>query len=307
MPSPLYPAPLKKKDTIAVIAPSGQLKDTHHFSRGVTFLEEMGFNVRYPRELWPGDNYLADSDENRALELNKAFSDPEIKGIISMRGGYGCLRMIDRIDLRQIFQNPKIVVGFSDITVLLNYLYMQTGLISFHGPGVTSLSKGTNSSHESLYHCLTGKWRKVFPPKKIEVLKKGPSSSGPLVGGNLASLVTLLGTPYDFSWDGKIVFLEDINEPIYRIDRMLTQLFLAKKLTNISGLILGDFSVSSYQDDIEKLRYKEQVWSRTLELCEHTPFPVWADFPCGHGSENITFPLGAMAEMNREKTELIFR
>ncbi len=307
IPSPLHPAPLKKGDTLAVIAPSGQLRDFHHFTKGVTLLEEMGFHVIFPRQLWPGQDYLSDSDQNRALEFNKAYANPEIKGIISMRGGYGCLRMIERIDLKQITQHPKIVVGFSDITVLLNYLYTRTGLVSFHGPVVTSLNNGTNFSHESLYHCLTGKWRTAISPKRLEILKDGPNNSGPLVGGNLASLVTLLGTPYDFSWDKKIVLLEDIDEPPYRIDRMLTQLFLANKFTAISGLILGDFSFSSYQDDIEKLRYKEQVWNRILDLCEHTTFPVWANFPCGHGSENITIPLGAMAEMNREKASVVFR
>jgi len=306
IPSPLFPAPLKKGDTLAVIAPSGQMKDFHLFSRGIILLKEMGFQVKFPRELWPGVEYLADSDENRALEFNKAISAPEIDGIIAMRGGYGCLRMIDRIDLKQIVRFPKVVVGFSDITVLLNYLYAQTGLVSLHGPVVTSLKNCTNSSMASLYHGLTGKWRTAIYPQKLEILKDGSSSSGPVVGGNLASLVTLLGTQYDFSWDRKIVILEDIDEPPYRIDRMLTQLFLANKLNNISGLILGDFSMSSYQDDIEKLRYKEQVWNRTMELCEHRSFPVWANFPCGHCSENITFTLGAMAEMNREKSALVF-
>jgi len=305
--TPLYPLPLRKGDTLGVIAPAGQLKNVFGFTRGVTILEEMGFQVKFPRELWPGVDYLADSDENRGVEFNKQYSDPQIKGLIVMRGGYGCLRMIDRIDLKQIIRNPKIIVGFSDISILHNYLHQKTGLVSFHGPVVTSLHKATSSSLRSFYHSITGGWRTSVAPQKIELLKNGASCFGPLVGGNLASIITLLGTPYDFNWQEKIVFLEDVGEPLYRIDRMFTQLFLAGKMENISGLILGDFSVSEYQDEIEKLRYKERIWTRVLELCNHATFPVWANFPFGHCSENITLPFGAIAEMNREKTRLVFK
>jgi muramoyltetrapeptide carboxypeptidase len=223
-----------------------------------------------------------------------------------MRGGYGCLRMLDQIDIKQASLHPKIIVGFSDITVLQNFLYEKTGLISFHGPVVTSLYNTTQPSLERLFHCLTGNWRGPVSPQNVEVLQAGSSASGPLVGGNLASMVTLLGTPYDFSWENKIVFLEDIDEPPYRIDRMLTQLFLAGKFNNISGLILGDFSLSSFQDDIEKIRYREQVWTRILEICEHTDFPIWANFPYGHCRHNFTLPLGATGLMDREKTSLVF-
>lgn len=303
---PLHPLPLKKGDTIAIIAPAGQLKELPPFTRGVKILEEMGFQTRFPRILWPGVDYLSDSDKNRGLEFNKCIADPEVKGLIMMRGGYGCLRMINQIDLKLVTHNPKVIVGFSDITILQNFLYEQTGLISFHGPVVNSLHDATKSSLEKLYHCLIGNWHAVAAPRNIEVLQAGPSSFGPLIGGNLSSLVTLLGTPFDFSWDDKIVFLEDIDEPLYRIDRLLTQLFLAGKLKNISGLILGDFSVTAFQDEIEKIRYKERVWTRILEICRDTNFPIWANFPIGHCRQNITLPLGATVLMDREKTSLVF-
>jgi muramoyltetrapeptide carboxypeptidase len=304
--SPLCPPALKKGDTIAVIAPSGQLKEFPPFAKGIRILEEMGFGVKFPRSLWPGIDYLSDSDENRGVEFNRLLSDPEVKGLIMMRGGYGCLRMLDQIDIKQVTRHPKVIVGFSDITVLQNFLYENTGLMSLHGPVVTSLHTSTQQSLERLFHCLTGNWRGPITPQNVEVLQAGPSSSGPLVGGNLASLVTLLGTPYDFKWDGKIVFLEDIDEPPYRIDRMLTQLFLAGKFKNINGLILGDFTLTAFQDDIEKLRYREQVWKRILEVCEHGDFPIWANFPYGHCHHNITLPLGAIGLMDREKTSLVF-
>lgn len=303
---PLHPLPLDKGDTVGIIAPAGQLKESVAFAKGIRILEEMGFMVKYPRNLWPGVEYLSDNDENRGLEFNKLLADPEVRGLIMLRGGYGCLRMIDRIDLKQVTRNPKLIVGFSDITILQNFLYEQTGLMSLHGPVVTSLHRATPSSLERLYHCLTGNWHTPVTPRNVEVLKAAPTSSGPLVGGNLASLITLLGTPFDFNWDNKIVLLEDIDEPLYRIDRMLTQLFLAGKLKNIAGLILGDFSLTAFQDGVEKNRYKEQVWSRILEICRHLSFPIWANFPNGHCRQNITLPLGATAVMDREKTSLIF-
>jgi muramoyltetrapeptide carboxypeptidase len=307
MKPPLHPTPLKKGDTIGIIAPAGQLQDKTRFMRGVGILHDMGFQVKFPRDLWPGPEYLADSDDNRGYEFNSLLRDEEINGLISMRGGYGCLRMLDKIDIASVARNPKILVGFSDITILQNYLYEQTGLVSFHGPVVTSLSEVTEDALASFYYCLTSIRPHRIGSKHIEILRDGPDIAAPLIGGNLTSLVTLLGTRYDFSWDNKIVFLEDINEPAYKIDRMLTQLKLAGKLDNIAGLILGDFSTSASRDETEKLHYRESVLNRVLELCPAQAMPVWGNFPSGHCSCNLTFPLGALAEMKRGKTQLLFQ
>lgn len=307
MKPPLHPTPLKKGDTIGIIAPAGQLQDKTRFMRGVGVLHDMGFQVKFPRDLWPGSEYLADSDDNRGYEFNSLLRDEEVNGLISMRGGYGCLRMLDKIDIASVARNPKILVGFSDITILQNYLYEQTGLVSLHGPVVTSLSEVTRDALASFYYCLTNMRPHSIGSKHIEILRDGPDIAAPLIGGNLASLVTLLGTRYDFSWDNKIVFLEDTNEPAYKIDRMLTQLKLAGKLDNIAGLILGDFSTSASRDETEKLHYRELVWSRVLELCPSHSMPVWGNFPSGHCSWNLTFPLGAVAEMKRGKTQLLFQ
>ncbi len=307
--TPLFPAPLKKGDTIGVIAPAGQLHDKTRFTQGIKILHEMGFKVKFPRDLWPGPEYLADSDDNRGYEFNRLFRDQEIKGLISLRGGYGCLRMLEKIDIAAVADNPKILVGFSDITVLQNYLYTQTGLVSFHGPVLTSLGGATRDTLSSLYACLTSVNTRDYSveSKHIEILQDGPTVIAPLIGGNLASLMTLLGTQYDFSWDNKIVFLEDTNEPAYKIDRMLTQLKLAGKFNNIAGLILGDFSTSTSRNETEKLRYKEAIWRRFLELCPGHALPVWGNFPSGHCSCNLTFFLGAVAEMRRGEKRLLFQ
>ncbi|TKB27373.1 LD-carboxypeptidase [Desulfopila sp. IMCC35006] len=307
MRAPLYPPPLKKGDTVGIIAPAGQLQDKSRFMQGVAILQEMGFAVKYPPQLWPGPGYLADSDDKRGFEFNHLVEDPEINGLICLRGGYGCLRMLEKIDLDLLTRNPKIVAGFSDITLLQNFLHQQIGLVSLHGPVVTSLAGATEDSLAVFYDCLTS----IKPPRmvynQVEVLRHGATVTAPLIGGNLASLVTLLGTPYDFSWDDKIVFLEDINEPAYKVDRMLTQLYLARKLEKIAGLILGDFSTSACCNEIEKIRYRNAIWDRILELCPVHSIPVWGDFPSGHCARNLTFPLGAMAEMDSGVRSLFFQ
>jgi muramoyltetrapeptide carboxypeptidase len=304
---PLYPALLKKGDTIGIIAPAGQLRDEAAFMQGVEVLREMGFRVKYPRNLWPGAGYLADNDDNRGYEFNRLVQDGEIKCLMAMRGGYGCLRMLDKIDIALVSRNPKILVGFSDITLLQNYLYAQTGLVSYHGPVVTSLGQASENARARLLSCLTNKTVSGIDSPLIKVLRDGPEATAPLIGGNLASLVSLLGTRYDFSWDNKIVFLEDINEPSYKIDRMLTQLKLAGKLDKIAGLILGDFKMSASLGETEKNGYREAVWIRGLELCADLNIPVWGNFPSGHCPENLTFPLGAVTLMERNKTRLLFR
>jgi len=304
---PLYPSPLKKGDTIAVIAPAGQLQDQHRFLQGIEILRAMGLKVTFPQELWPGESYLADTDENRADEFNRLIADKSIKGLISMRGGYGCLRMLGKIDTGLVADNPKILVGFSDITVLQNYLYERTGLVSLHGPVVTSLANATEKSLAGLHSALTNPIPGSVISRQIVVLRDGPEVTAPLIGGNLASLVTLLGTPYDFSWDGKIVFLEDINEPAYKIDRMLTQLQLAGKFDNITGLILGDFSTASSRNENDHFHYRQQVWQRALELCTGRQFAVWGNFPSGHCADSVTFPLGALTVMESSTSRLCFQ
>ena len=306
MKAPLYPPPLQKGDRIGIVAPAGQLQDPARLIRGVAILEQMGFQVKFPANLWPGHHYLADNDKNRAEEFNRLIRDDDIKGLICLRGGYGCLRMLDKIDLAAVARRPKIVAGFSDITILQNFLYAQTGLVCLHGPVITALDGATE---ECLAH-FNDRLRNIVPPrivsKQIEVLRSGRSAAAPLIGGNLASLVSFLGTPYDFSWDDKIVFLEDINEPTYKIDRMLTQLQLAGKLDKIAGLILGDFSMSACTKATEISRYRDTIWKRILELCADLSAPIWANFPSGHCPANLSFPLGATAVMESAANTLIF-
>lgn len=303
----LTPTPLTKNDCIGLVAPAGQLPDAKRFETGVRILSEMGFEPRFPRAMWPGYGYLADSDANRLEELHQNFAAPDVKGVMAARGGYGCLRLAQNIDLQLVRQQRKMLVGFSDISLLLNQVVHQSGLICLHGPVVTSLCDCTQPALERFYHCITGNWRKGISANNLEILRGEGEVEGMLVGGNLSTLMTVLATPIDFSWDDKIVLLEDISEPLYRVDRMLTQLSLTGKFDNVRGVILGDFNFGANLDFIEKMRNLEYIWNRILELTHNSQAAVWANFPAGHCPDNLTLPLGATAVMGCGSGELKFR
>ncbi len=300
------PYPLQAGAVIAIIAPAGQIRDHHEFNAGIRLLTEMGFEPRFPRDLWPGTGYLADTDANRAYEFNRMWADNEVSALLAMRGGYGCLRMVAQIDLEQVRSRPKMLIGFSDITVLHNACCHQTSLISLHGPTLCSLADSNKESLERFHQCLTGNWRAPLQMPGVEVLRGTDEARGRLIGGNLSTLLTLLGTPFEPELAGRILFLEDIGEPPYRIDRMLTQLWLAGKLQNVAGIILGDFSYSKTMDTNEQIRHHEIIWNRVLQLTSHRQIPVWGGFPVGHGPANMTLPHGAEAIMDSRNGSLYF-
>jgi muramoyltetrapeptide carboxypeptidase len=289
------PPPLVHGDTIGIVAPSGQLQNRERFESGVKALQEMGFKVRFPPLLWPGSGYFADQDASRAAEFNRTWADPEVRAVMAVRGGYGCLRILDRIDLQQVRQMPKLFIGFSDITVLHTFLHQNTGLISLHGPVLTSLAQSSIPALERFHQCLLGNWTDTLTGK-MEVLRGGRPCRGILTGGNLSSIVSLLGTRFAPLWKDRIVFLEDTNEPFYRLDRMLTQLFYAGMFKNVNGLILGDFSIADPQE----------VRQRALELTARIGIPVWGGFPTGHCNDNLTLPIGAQTIMESDTFTLQF-
>lgn len=289
----ILPPSLKPGDTIGVIAPAGQLRDRELFFQGVKVLQQLGFQVKFPRDLWPGTDYLSDDDRNRAEEFNRLWADSEVKALICMRGGYGSLRMLPFIDIDQIKKSPKLLIGFSDITILQNYIYEKTGISSLHGPVVTSLSSSDTMTIQLLGQSLTGDFAAMLQEKQIELLHGTNGGEGILLGGNLASLVTLLGTPYDINFNKRFLLLEDVGEPIYRIDRMLTQLFYAGKLDHVSGILLGDFSINDNDSSSEKIRQHEMVWKRVIELVGQRDIPVLANISSGHTDHNMPILLGS--------------
>lgn len=302
----ITPSPLKKGDCIGLFAPAGYPDDLDVYYRGIHLLKEHGFRVKEPARFWPGEDYLSDSDYNRSEELNRLWNDPQVNGMLALRGGYGCLRILDTIDLKAVKRFPKLLIGFSDISVLHSYLNEQTGLVTMHGPVLTTLHELDRPSMNRFLYSLLGKWNREIVSPGLEILKQADTVQGILTGGNLSSLATLLGTKFKPDWRGKIIFLEDIQEPIYRLDRLFTQLTLAGMFDGIGGLILGDFSTSPAQDRMEKIQHTEKVWNRVLDLTADLQIPVWGGFSTGHISANMTLPVGAIAKMNSRKGALEF-
>jgi muramoyltetrapeptide carboxypeptidase len=294
---PILPPRLKRGDTIGLFCPAGPVRDVQRLRAGIKLIEDMGFAVKVRGPVEPREGYLADSDERRAEHLHALWSDEEVKAILAVRGGYGCLRMVEQLDWELFRRQPKFLAGFSDVTVLLNNLVVRSGLVAIHGPMAATLARSDERSLVSLFALLTGEVEERITPKSLEVLRGG-TGGGRLVGGNLTSLVHLLATPWDCTWERCILVLEDTNEPLYRLDRMLTQLALAGRLERLAGLVLGDFDPGG-NDRLAGMRLQEAVWSRVMELAG-SGFPVWGHFPAGHRENNLALPIGMEAVMESD-------
>jgi len=298
---PIVPCPLRRGDRIGLFSPAGPVRDKNRVAAGVRLLHELGFRTRQLRSTREGLDYLAADDRTRADELHTLWADDEIQALMAVRGGYGCLRIIDNLDFALFRSRPKLLIGFSDVTVLLNTISERAGLITLHGPVVSSLIDCDRESLEAFASLLYGDLHEYRFPRQVEVLRPG-SASGILRGGNLATVVHMLGTPWETSWEGALLFLEDTGEPMYKIDRMLTQLNLSGRLKNLAGLILGTFDSREVTDG---RRLQEQVWSRVLELTAQCGYPVLGGFPAGHLETNHPLPIGAQATLDTGSGRLL--
>lgn len=282
----LRPPPLEKGQTIGLAAPAGPIQEDV-LRQGLQLLRDCGVKkVKYAADICRRENYLAGSDHRRLAELHELWDDDEVKAIVAVRGGYGCARLLPGLDFDLIRHKPKILVGFSDLTILVNAIHQRTGLVTFHGPMLSTLVRDGRPALESMLNELSSRTQQTLKIKGLELLRPG-QAQGRLMGGNLTCLAQMLATPYEPAWDGAILLLEDINEPAYRVDRLLTQLSLAGRLRKVGGVILGDFLDSGTQPIADL----ELVWQRTLELTR-AEIPVWANFPAGHGSRNLLLPMG---------------
>lgn len=255
---------------------------------GITILESSGFKVRLASHVYDTEGYMAGKDEDRLNDLHAMLHDQEIKAVFCARGGYGILRLLDRISYDLIRINPKILVGYSDITALLMAAHAMTGLITFHGPMVRELHRSHQDNWMNLLRLLTSDKPAKLDFSECSVLAPG-RAKGPLFGGNLSLICHLLGTPFLPSLDGCILFLEDRGEALYRLDRMLTHLALTGRLKGISGLIAGQFEGCGEVGDINRL---------LLDIISGLGIPLVSGFPIGHGKQNLTLPLGLTADLD---------
>lgn len=291
----IKPSKLKPGDTVGVISPAGAVSPSD-LEAGLHFLRTNGFTVRVAPHVYDRWEYLAGKDEDRLSDLENVFQDPDIKAIFCSRGGYGSMRLLDRIDYDLIRKNPKIIVGYSDVTALLAAIYKKTGLVTFHGPMVKGFSSLPEKAWGNLARMMSSEQPPSFIPMEGYPLRGG-NATGLIMGGNLSLICRLLGTPFMPSLAGCILFLEDRGEETYRLDRMLTHLALAGSLEGLKGLIVGQFIDCGDPAAINRL-IKERFAPMNI--------PMAAGFPLGHGPENTTLPLGIPAELDTEEMTLSF-
>lgn len=290
------PPSLRLGDKIGIAAPAGPF-DHDKFKRGIASLEKMGFAVFAPENLFRKNGYLAGSDDLRAEVLNDLFRDPSIKAIICARGGFGSIRILEQLDLEAVRQQPKVFVGFSDVTVLLSFFFAHCGLVTLHGPMVTTLAEADEEAETALFHALTSGKKLKIKPKSGLTIKQGVAE-GPVLGGNLTTLCHLVGTPFQPDLRGCILLIEDVGEAPYRIDRMLIQMKLAGCLDGIAGLMLGSF---------QKCGRIESIYKIVERIFRDSEIPILAGFEIGHGKRNITIPIGLPATLDAGNHFLLFQ
>jgi muramoyltetrapeptide carboxypeptidase len=295
-------------DVIGILSPASPLygEKLNHYEKGLEYLVQSGYRICEGRAVRSQFGYLAGSDEERAQDFNSFFQNPEIKAIICSRGGYGSARILAKIDYTVVQQNPKIFVGYSDITVLQLALFQKCRLVTFSGPMVAmDLGRGLEPYTEhSFWQQMTLPAEHSFHMQEIAippVVYRNGFAEGRLVGGCLTSLNNLLGTGYLPDFSDSILILEDVAEEIYKIDRYLLQLLQAGILARIRGLVFGQF-IDCHQPQGEKpsLTLDEvfRYYSDRLKV------PVMANFPYGHGRMKFTLPLGCLVRMDTLKGEI---
>lgn len=298
---PLHKPPrLRPGDCIGIISPAARV-DAERLRRGCRALEELGFVVRLGEHVLARHRFLAGTDAQRAHELSAMFRDPTVQAIFCSRAGYGSGRLLPRLDFRLLAQRPKIFLGYSDVTLLLNALVQQAGLVCFHGPLVAGefadgLSAGSQSHLLGLLSHGTGQARLAFPT----AIRPG-MAVGRLLGGCLSVLTASLGTPFAVETRGCVLFLEDVGERPYRVDRMLTQLKQAGQLDGLAGVIFGEMS-RCWEEPGELgplLAVVEDIFAGSA-------YPVGFGLPAGHGGENFVLPLGTRVRLDTERRELRF-
>jgi muramoyltetrapeptide carboxypeptidase len=281
--------------TIGVVAPASSLKE-EDLVQGSATLRELGFQVCYGDSVLAKHHYFAGPHEQRAAELTRMFEDPRIDAIFCARGGYGSHHIVSHLDPERVKANPKIFMGYSDVTVLLQFLENLCQMVCFHGPMVArEFALGEPFYvRENLISSLACKasGQKITSPR-LETLRPG-SARGPLTGGCLSLLTAMLGTPYEIQSRGKILFVEDVNTKPYQFDRMLMQLRLAGKLDGVQGMIFGEMLNCSSSDE-QDYSLQEII----LDTVGDLGFPILYGLPSGHTStQNLTLPFGVNVFLN---------
>jgi muramoyltetrapeptide carboxypeptidase len=304
------PAKLSSGSRVALIAPAGPLLERDDLTRAESLCRALGYVPVLGKNAYARHGYLAGDDAARIDDLNSALQDPAIHGIWCIRGGYGVTRILDRVDYQAITRHPKPIVGFSDITALLNAVTATTGVVTFHGPVARAVMPGFAQVHfERVLSRPVAGGRLGRLPEPPDVLipqehriftLRGGTASGPLFGGNLSLLQCLIGTSWLPDLDGALLFLEDVGERLYRVDRMLAHLRAAGILSRLAGVLVGRFTEMQRGGTDGALGFDEVL--RTY--FDPLGIPVACGFPIGHIEAQWTLPLGVSARLNADAGEI---
>lgn len=286
---------LKIGDTIGVVSPaSGDNYDVINYN--ISSFKNLGFKIKEGKYLRKKNDYLAASDKERAEDLMRMFEDRDVKAIVAYRGGYGCIRMLPYLDIGLIKKNPKILCGYSDLTLLLNYISQKTGLITFHGPMINSKINSDELTKNSFLSMLTDENNLInISTKNFKIINK-ELFRGTLCGGNLTMLCSSLGTPYEINTRNKILMIEDINEENYAIDRSMMQLKLSGKLDSCRAFLIGYFTP-----------YNPKALDTIISILLPYNKPIIYNMPFGHDYPNISLPIGSSILFDPAKEKLIIK
>lgn len=291
---------LKPRSTIGIISPSYWI-DENILKKTSKIFSDKNYKLVYGKSIYAKDGPFAGSPKIRADDIHSMFTDPSIDAIICARGGYGANKVIPLLDYELIKKNPKIFLGYSDITSYLISITQRSELVTFHGPMLSSYKDGfVEYNFNQMINILSGKRdAQIIAPKTMEphILKAG-NAVGPLWGGNLTLMINRLGTNDAYDTTNAILFLEDLNEYYYSFERMLIHLQKAGMLDNISGLIIGEL-INIKDEDISFSKSTDEI---VMDICGDMDFPIVTNFPCGHGSYQATLPISLPVELQAERT-----
>jgi len=304
----IKPGALHRGDVIGVCSPASAPASDHDLSRGITYLERLGYRVELGKHLRLKRGYLAGTDAQRASDISDLFANRKVRAIFAARGGYGSHRILPLLNYPVIKRNPKILVGYSDITALQLALMAKVGLVTYSGPMVAAeMATGFGGNGEDwFWRCLTS--TSALPSIRAKVLRHGlqrkrhAQTTGRMIGGNLSVLATSLGTPYFPRMSNPILLLEEIDERPYRIDRMMQQLLLAGALSRAAGVVLGSFV------DCKPAKGKPSLTLRQvfLDTFAGLNYPVLEGVRYGHVKNSLTMPLGVRVRLNASRGEITF-
>ena len=292
----IFPELLQKGDCIRIVAPAGKVSKEKVLP-GIELLQDFGYELIIGKHVFDRHFQYAGSDQQRSSDFQEAINDPQTKAIICARGGYGSVRIIEKLDFSPLLKNPKWLVGFSDITVLHSVLN-KLGLASIHGamPAFFLENKKPTKSFQSLMKIITTGNSEIG--LNSHPMNNNGNCSGELVGGNLSLLYSLQGTPWQLDTKGKILLIEDLSEYLYHLDRMMQNFRLSGQLRDLAGLVVGGFT--EMQDN--ESPYGKTAYEIIHEATEGCRFPVCFDFPSGHIPKNLSLVIGAKYQLEVAET-----